>query len=165
MTRVVRLDELPGLVGQELGVSRWHELTQATVDQFAAATGDHQWIHVDPRRAAAESPWGAPVAHGLLTLGLLPSMITDAVTVDGVDVIVNKGFDKVRLANPVLVGARVRGAVRLASARQRPRGFHEVGLTVTVEVDGQPGTALKAETIFLYHQAAVLAPGCEGAHA
>ncbi len=159
MSRVVRIEELDGLVGQTLGASDWQTVTQSTVNQFAAATGDYQWIHVDPVRAAAEGPWGAPVAHGLLTLALLPSMITEAFTVEGADVIVNKGFDKVRLANPVRVGSRVRGTVQLASARLRPRAFHEVRLSVTVEVEGQPGAALKAETIFLYRQAALLAAG------
>ncbi|GLZ39226.1 MaoC family dehydratase [Actinokineospora sp. NBRC 105648] len=159
MSRTVRVDELDGLVGEVLGVSSWHRVTQATVNQFAAATGDYQWIHTDPVRAAAEGPWGAPVAHGLLTLALLPSMITEAFSVEGADVIVNKGFDKVRLANPVKVGSRVRGTVKLGSATPRPRSFHEVRLQVTVEVEDQAGAALKAETIFLYRQAELLAAG------
>ncbi|MGQ0838324.1 MaoC family dehydratase [Actinokineospora sp.] len=158
MTRTVHIEDLAGLVGETLGVSRWLPVTQSKVNQFAAATGDFQWIHVDPERAA-DGPFGVAVAHGLLTLALLPSMITDAVTIEGADVIVNKGFDKVRLANPVPVGSRVRGSVRLNSTRLRPRGFHEVELAVAVEVDGRPGTALKADIIFLYRQASLVAAG------
>lgn len=155
---VVQISELAALEGTSLGHSGWHPLTQLCVDQFAEATQDHQWIHVDPVRAA-EGPFGTPIAHGLLTLAMLPAMVTEVLAVEGSDLVLNKGFDRVRLAKPVPVGCRVRGEVRVAAVRLRPRDYHEVTLSVSVEVEGQPGAVLKAEMIFLYHQAALVAAG------
>jgi acyl dehydratase len=152
-SRTVALTELAGLVGSTLGVSQWHPVTQQMVDAFAETTGDRQWIHVDPVRAAS-GPYGGPIAHGLLTLSMVPMMIGDAVEVTGADLIVNRGFGKVSLANPVPVGSKVRGTVALAEFRERPRRFHEAQLRVTVEVDGTAGAALKAETVFLYRAGA-----------
>ncbi|MGW5053088.1 MaoC family dehydratase [Actinokineospora sp. NPDC004072] len=146
----IPLHELPEHAGADLGVSGWYPLTQRVVDQFAEATGDFQWIHVDPERAAA-GPFGGPIAHGMLTLSMLPAMVTDTFAVEGADLIINKGFDKVRIGKPVPVGSRVRGAVRLAEVRQRPKGYTEVTLGVSVEVEAVKGAALTAEMIFLYH--------------
>ncbi|GGS24394.1 MULTISPECIES: MaoC family dehydratase [Actinokineospora] len=146
----IPLSELESHAGRELGVSDWYPLTQEVVDQFAEATRDFQWIHVDPVRAA-DGPFGGPIAHGMLTLSMLPAMVTDTFAVDGADLIINKGFDKVRLGKPVPVGSRVRGAVRLTGVRPRPKGYTEVTLGVSVEVESAEGAALTAEMIFLYH--------------
>ncbi|MFC7617727.1 MaoC family dehydratase [Actinokineospora soli] len=116
----IPLSELEAHEGADIGVSDWYPLTQDHVNRFADATRDHQWIHVDPERAAA-GPFGGPIAHGMLTLSLLPAMVTDTFTVDGADMVINKGFDKVRLGKPVPVGSRVRGAMKLTGVRPRPR--------------------------------------------
>lgn len=145
-----RLNGLAALAGQTVGVSAWQAVSQPMVDAFAEVTGDRQWIHTDPRRAA-DGPFGGPVAHGMLTLAAVPPMIMEVLRVEDADLVVNKGFDRVRLARPVPVGARVRGVVLLRHARSRPRGYHEVGLSVTVEVEGSSGAALTAEAVLLYH--------------
>lgn len=138
------------MVGQELGVSSWQEMTQRRVDAFAEVTGDHQWIHVDPVRAAA-GPYGSPLAHGLLALSLVPVMIFEVLEVSGVDLILNKAVGTVRFASPVRVGDRVRGRVTLGSARRRPRDFWEGVFSVAVETDGgRSETALRTEVTFLY---------------
>ena len=146
----IPLSELETHAGADIGVSGWYPLTQEHVNQFAEATRDFQWIHVDPERAAS-GPFGGPIAHGMLTLSLLPAMVTDTFTVDGADMVINKGFDKVRLGKPVPVGSRVRGAMRLAEVRPRPKGYTEVTVGVSVEVEGAKGAVLTADMIFLYH--------------
>jgi acyl dehydratase len=151
-TRAVSLAALPELVGSTLGVSRWHPITQRMVDSFAETTGDRQWIHTDPVRAAS-GPYGGPIVHGLLTLSMLPMLIGDAVEIIGADLVVNRGFGRVYMANPVPVGSEVRATVTLADFRERSRGFHEARLQVTVNVAGASGAALKAETVFLYRAA------------
>lgn len=151
----IPLSELASHAGTTLGTSQWYPLTELCVQQFAEATQDFQWIHVDPVRAAA-GPFGGPIAHGLLTLSMLPAMVTDTLDVDGADLVLNKGFDKVRLGKPVPVGCRVRGTVKLAAVRPRPKGYTEVTLGVSVEVEGQKGAVLTAEMIFLYHAVALV---------
>lgn len=146
----IPLSELESHAGADIGVSDWYPLTQAHVDQFAEATRDFQWIHTDPERAAA-GPFGGPIAHGMLTLSLLPAMVTGTFAVDGADMVINKGFDKVRLGKPVPVGSRVRGAMRLAGVRPRPKGYTEVTVGVSVEVEGTKGAVLTADMVFLYH--------------
>ena len=127
--------ELPGLVGQQLGTSDWLEVTQERVDTFAEATGDHQWIHVDPERAKKESPFGGPIAHGYLTLSLVPSMIPEIVDMQGFRMGVNYGTDRVRFPSPVPVGSRLRAGAVLDEARLVEGGVH-LQLTVTLEVEG-----------------------------
>src|SRR3954465_1079469 len=102
-----KLSELPALVGQELGVSDWTTITQEQVDKFADATGDHQWIHVDPERAK-QGPFGGPIAHGYLTLSLAPVLFGQVLRVDGISMGVNYGLNKVRFPAPVAVGSKVR---------------------------------------------------------
>src|SRR3954470_6095507 len=116
MTTTMTIDELEQSGERELGTSSWHEITQEQVNQFADATGDHQWIHVDPERAARESPFGGPVAHGYLTLSLLPSLMPQIVEITGFRMGVNYGTDKVRFPAPVPVGSRVRAGATLDSA-------------------------------------------------
>src|SRR6476620_4871988 len=107
-TTVSGIEGVQGLVGQHLGHSDWVEITQEQVNQFAEATGDHQWIHVDPERAKKESPFGGPIAHGYLTLSLGPRLMPEIMRVEGVTMAVNYGCEKVRFPSPVPVGSKVR---------------------------------------------------------
>jgi acyl dehydratase len=143
--RVTRsLDELKALVGVELGVSRWFDMPQARIDGFADATDDRQWIHVDPERCARESPYGAPVAHGFLTLSLLPAMLESALRMEDVRMAVNYGLNKVRFPAPVPVGSRVRARIALA-ALQELDGCAQLAFEVTVECEGLAKPACVAE--------------------
>ncbi|GAA1691820.1 MaoC family dehydratase [Glycomyces endophyticus] len=128
--------------------SKWLEIDQARVDAFADATGDHQWIHTDPERAAA-GPFGGPIAHGYLTLSLLPMLLGGLIAIDGLAMSVNYGLDRLRFLQPVPVGARVRAVVELASAEATARGVR-AGYDVTVEIEGADKPALVARTITLY---------------
>jgi len=135
--------------GSHLGYSGWHEVTQEQVNRFAEATGDSQWIHVDVERAKA-GPYGQTIAHGYLTLALLPMLIREVLEVGGVGMAINYGLDKVRLPAPVPVGTRVRGGAQLLGAEQRPRGFVQMTLRVTVEVEGGAKPAVVADSRTLY---------------
>lgn len=143
----MRVEELQALVGQELGVSSWFEITQPQIDAFAEATHDHQFIHVDPVRAA-ETPFGATIAHGFLTLSLLSAMIYEVMpTIDGVTMGVNYGMNRMRFVSPVKVGARVRGRFVLTSMDLGKPGEFTVVNDVTVEIEGEQKPALVAEWI------------------
>jgi len=128
------LQDLSACVGQEVAVSDWITITQEQVNQFAEATGDHQWIHVDVERAKA-GPFGAPIAHGFLTLSLLPSMLSDVLVMADAKLVVNYGLDKVRFPAPVPAGSRVRAAIVLA-ALDDEHGSSQLTLDVTVEREG-----------------------------
>ncbi|GIF14544.1 MaoC/PaaZ C-terminal domain-containing protein [Actinoplanes teichomyceticus] len=141
---------LPALVGEELGVSDWRDVSAATVTAFAEITGDRQWIHVDAERAAA-GPFGAPVAHGFLLMSMVPAMLSEVVDVIGADHVVNKGVSDVRLLSPVRVGDRVRGRVRVARVRPRPRGFWETDYGVELAAEGSGTPALRMTLTLLYH--------------
>jgi acyl dehydratase len=134
------------LVGQHLGYSDWVEITQERVDRFADATGDHQWIHVDPERARRESPYGGPVAHGFLTLSLLPMLVPQVLETTGFRMSVNYGTEKVRFPAPVPVGSRVRAGATLDSATPVEGGL-QLAVTVTVEVEGAGKPSLVATTL------------------
>jgi acyl dehydratase len=134
------------LVGQHLGYSDWVEITQEQVDRFADATGDHQWIHVDPERALRESPFGGPIAHGFLTLSLLPMLVPQVLETTGFRMSVNYGTEKVRFPAPVPVGSRVRAGATLDSATPVEGGL-QLAVTVTVEVEGGSKPALVATTL------------------
>ncbi|WP_395571824.1 MaoC family dehydratase [Streptomyces sp. BK79] len=142
------LDELKKLAGGDLGTSDWIEITQERVDTFADATGDHQWIHVDPERAAA-GPFGAPIAHGYLTLSLFIPLFTELLDVQGVTTKVNYGLDKVRFPAPVKVGARVRLTGRLAEVTDVPGGV-QIAVEGTIEIEGadKPAAALRSLSRF-----------------
>ncbi|MBQ5941806.1 MaoC family dehydratase [Massilia sp. AB1] len=116
MPRVLRFEELPGLAGQEVALSDWFAVGQERVDAFAEATGDRQWIHVDPERCRRESPFGGPVAHGFLSLSLLPAMLDSALRIEGLRMGLNYGLNKVRFPAPLPVGSRVRARWTLAAA-------------------------------------------------
>lgn len=134
MPLVSKIDEIPGMVGRALGHSEWHEITQRQVDLFAEATWDHQWIHVDPDRAAG-GPFGGTIAHGFLTVSLTPTLLAEVWRVEGVSMVVNRGLDKVLLRSPVPVGARVRMLATLVSARSLPRGYTEAVVGLIFEAD------------------------------
>ncbi len=139
------LDELERAVGTHLGHSDWHRIDQRQIDLFAEATGDHQWIHVDPERAA-QGPFGATIAHGYLTLSLVPRLVWQVYTVEGLSMGVNYGSNKVRFPAPVPVGSRVRAGVELLALERRPGGAQSV-VRVTVEREGADKPACVAETV------------------
>ena len=143
--------EMAGAVGTELGVSGWVEVTQARIDAFAEATGDRQWIHVDPERARRESPYGATVAHGYLTLSMLPVFITDVIRLDGVRQSVNYGSNRVRFPAPVPAGSRLRGRIRLLAADPMDGGALRATLQTTVEIEGSERPACVAETMAVHY--------------
>jgi acyl dehydratase len=145
-TTVDGVEGVQGLVGRHLGHSDWVTITQEQVDVFADATGDHQWIHVDPERAARESPFGGPIAHGFLTLSLLPMLVPQILETRGFRMGVNYGTEKVRFPSPVPVGARVRAGATLDSATPFEGGV-QLTVTVTVEVEGQDKPAMVATTV------------------
>ncbi|GAA2668525.1 MULTISPECIES: MaoC family dehydratase [Actinosynnema] len=147
--RFAGLAEFAAAVGEHLGFGPWHEVTQREVDLFADATGDHQWIHVDVERATA-GPFGGPVAHGYLTLSLIPLLVREVYSVEGLSMGVNYGLNRVRFPHPVRVGARVRAGVELVSVSEGGRGGErQAVLRVVVEVEGVGKPGCVAETVVL----------------
>jgi len=142
------LDEVRAAVGRELGTSDWLEITQERVNQFADATGDHQWIHVDPVRAAA-GPFGGPIAHGYLTLSLSNALLPEIVEVQGVSMGVNYGVGKVRFPAPVPVGSRIRASATLNSVEEVAGGV-QTTMLITVEIEGGTKPACVIESISRY---------------
>jgi acyl dehydratase len=136
------LEELRQRVGQEVGVSSWHEVTQSQIDKFADVTGDHQWIHLDQQRAVRESPYGTTIAHGFLTVSLLPMLMTEAIEITGdVKLRVNYGFNRLRFTGAVPSGSRIRGRFTLQSIKDVEGGV-EIAWLSTVEVEGREKPAL-----------------------
>ena len=142
------LDDLTAAVGSHLGFSQWHEVTQSQIDLFADATGDHQWIHVDPARAA-QGPFGTTIAHGFLTLSLAPMLSAEVYRLDGVAMGVNYGCNRVRFPAPVKVGTRVRGGVELLSVEPASMG-RQVTTRITVEVEDSDKPACVVELVALF---------------
>ncbi len=148
--RMIEYRDLPTLVGQEIGVGDWLELTQERVDKFAEATGDPQWIHVDVERARREM--GGTIAHGYLTLSLIPLLDSSVMQVAGVGRALNYGSDKVRYLNMVKAGKRIRVRSKIQAAEPRSGGL-QVKTEYTVEIEGEGRPACIAETITLYFPA------------
>ena len=146
MRTLTGIDELETLVGEHLGTSEWVEVTQERIDAFAEATGDHQWIHVDTERAK-DGPFGTTIAHGYLTLSLLPLFYSTVYRVDGVRMGINYGANKVRFLTPVPVGSRVRGSIEVGEVKRVPNGGAQVTWNVTVELEGSDKPACYAEAI------------------
>jgi acyl dehydratase len=144
----VTFDELPGLEGTDLGTGDWLDVTQERINLFADATGDHQWIHVDPERAK-DGPFGGPIAHGYLTLSLLIPLWTELLDVEDVSTKVNYGLNKVRFPSPVPVGSRVRGHSRLVEVTDVTGGV-QASIGGTVEIEDWPKPACVAEVILRY---------------
>ena len=145
MKKFSGLDEFVAAEGAELGPTDWLEVTQDRVNLFADATDDHQWIHVDPERAA-NGPFGGTIAHGLLTLSLLPHFTHQLYTVDNIAMAVNYGYNKVRFITPVRVGVKIRARAQIAKVDQLD-GALQATVTVTVEIDGSDKPAAVAESI------------------
>ncbi len=139
------LADLASHIGQDIGTSDWLLVDQARIDLFAQATGDHQWIHVDPIRAA-DGPFGATVAHGFLTLSLLPAMFATGFAIDDVRMGINYGLNRVRFANPVRVGSRLRGHFKLL-AFEALEGGAQLTVQATIELEGSTKPACVAETV------------------
>jgi acyl dehydratase len=143
------LAELRSRIGEEVGVSDWLTIDQQRIDQFAGATEDRQFIHVDPE-AAAHTPFGGTVAHGFLSLSMLSRMAADAMLVpDSIKMAVNYGLDRVRFIAPVRSGKRIRGRFRLDSVEEKAAGQYLMRHTVTVEIEGEEKPALTAEWLGL----------------
>ncbi|MBB4952491.1 acyl dehydratase [Agrobacterium vitis] len=145
MPREISLSEVSGLVGQELGVSRWITIDQTMIDNFAKATDDFQFIHTDPGRAKAESPFGGTIAHGFLTVSLLSTMHYDCLPVVREQTMgINYGFEALRLISPVRCGARIRGHFILAGVRFRGAAMAMTTYDVTIEIENEQKPALTA---------------------
>ncbi|SEP30265.1 Acyl dehydratase [Trujillonella endophytica] len=146
-TTVEGIEGVQGLVGRHMGYSNWVTITQEQVNQFAVATNDHQWIHVHPERAEAESPFGGPIAHGYLTLSLVPGLLPEIVDMQGFRMGVNYGTEKVRFPSPVPVGSRVRAGATLASATPFDGGI-TVNIDVVMEIEGVSKPAMVATVVY-----------------
>ncbi|KOV63886.1 MaoC family dehydratase [Streptomyces sp. NPDC002680] len=143
------IDELKKLAGSDLGTSEWIEVTQERINTFADATGDHQWIHVDPEKAA-EGPFGAPIAHGYLTLSLFIPLFTELLDVQGVTTKVNYGLNKVRFPSPVKVGSKIRLVGRLADVEDVPGGV-QITVDGTIEIEGAPKPAAVLQSLSRFY--------------
>jgi acyl dehydratase len=147
MTTTLTLAELEEAKDLDLGTSSWHEIDQERINTFAEATGDHQWIHVDPE-AAADGPFGGTVAHGYLTLSLLPMLLSEVVTVSDAVLGLNYGTEKIRFPAPVPSGSRVRLRAKVnSSERKGPSVLYRIG--VQIEVEGQEKPALVGEVVYM----------------
>ena len=135
-------------VGHDLGTTDWLEIDQERINSFAIATGDKQWIHVDPERAAA-GPFGGTIAHGYLTLSLVPFFTAQLFDVRDVQMAINYGLDRVRFLQPLRSGSRVRASGSISSAEAAGRGVR-IGVKITIEIDGEAKPALVADTIALF---------------
>ena len=151
MSTTTTLTELPSLTGTELGTSDWVEVTQDRVNTFADATDDHQWIHVDVERATAESPFGAPVAHGYLTLSLLIPMWSQVLTVTDAAMAVNYGLNRVRCPAPVPVGSKLRLSATLADVEEI-KGGYQLTVAAVIEREGGGKPVCIAEPVFRFHR-------------
>lgn len=146
MLEVERAADLKAYEGKEIGVSDWFTVTQEQINKFADATGDHQWIHVDPEKAAA-GPFGGTIAHGFMTLSLLPRLQHQMYTVKGIKLAINYGLNKVRFPAPVPVGSRVRAQSSLVSVDDLGNGAVQAIVSTTVEIDGSAKPACVAESV------------------
>jgi acyl dehydratase len=147
MRAFTTLEEVSAAKGEELGTSAWLTIEQERVDRFAEATGDHQWIHVDVERSK-DGPFGGTIAHGYLTLSLVPFLGSQVFALDTPGAKLNYGANKVRFPNPVLVGKRIRAHVALTEVADLPAG-KQLTLTYTIEIEGEPKPACVAETVVL----------------
>jgi acyl dehydratase len=136
--------------GREIAITDWIEITQQRIDQFADATGDHQWIHVDPDRAQRESPYGTTIAHGFLTLSLVPRFLHEAIQLTGIRMAINYGLNRVRFPSPVRAGSRIRARIVLQSIRDVSDAA-EAAFSVTIECEGSQKPCCVAEMLARYY--------------
>jgi acyl dehydratase len=146
----LHLSELPSWVGREVAVSDWLTITQARIDKFAEASGDDQWIHVDPARAASESPFGGTIAHGFLTLSILSQLLGQTIAFEGRRMGINYGLNRLRFTGPVPAGSRVRARFTLGAV-EPIEGGAQTSWHVTVERDGDAKPALVAEWLIRHY--------------
>ena len=151
LVKVETLDALRTLLGEELAVTPWFEVSQERIDRFADATEDHQWIHVDRERAQRESPYGATIAHGFLTLSLLSRFMREALEVGGLRMAVNYGLNRVRFPSPVRSGSRVRARIVLKSVRDLPEAV-EATYSATIESERSEKPCCVAEWLVRYYR-------------
>ena len=150
VTQIENVAALANYAGKEAGVSDWLEVSQERIDQFAEATEDRQWIHIDPERAARDSPYKTTIAHGFLTLSLLSVLARHAIAVGGVRMGINYGLNRVRFVSPVPAGARIRGRFTLATVEQIKGGV-QTTWNVTVECEGSDKPCCVAEWLVRYY--------------
>lgn len=148
-TVIKGLDELKSMKGKELGVSDWHEVTQEAINTFADATHDFQWIHLDEERCKKESPWGQTIAHGYYTISLAPYLLGQIMTVEGVQMGINYGINKLRFPSAVKVGSRVRARATLVDVSDVGNGV-QGNIQVTFEIENENKPACVAEVIYRY---------------
>ena len=150
--RVIKtLDELQGFAGREIAVTDWLEITQERINQFADATDDHQWIHTDAERAQRESPYGTTIAHGFLTLSLVPQFLKEAVQLQDLRMAINYGLNRVRFPSAVLAGSRIRAHIVLQSMRDVSDSTEAV-FSITVESEGSDKPCCVAEWLARYYR-------------
>ena len=146
----ISLEKVQASIGTEVGISPWRVVSQTIIDKFADATDDHQFIHVDPERAARDAPFGGTIAHGFLLLSLLSAMTFETLPeIEGQSMGINHGFDKIRFLAPVKSGARIRARFFLADVNARPSGWVQTSYDVTIEIENSPKPALTARWLTL----------------
>jgi acyl dehydratase len=152
MMEIVTVEQMKTRVGTEVFLSEWEEINQDRINVFADCTGDHQWIHVDEEQAA-QGPFGKTIAHGFLTLSLIPYFTTasSGIAPEGLKFAVNYGMNKVRFINPVRAGSRVRDRAVLTGLEERPGGSLLMTVTHTIEIEGQEKPACVAEMLFMLY--------------
>ena len=149
-TTINGIEDLKEKKGEHLGYSDWHEITQEQVNQFADATGDHQWIHVDPERATS-GPFGGTIAHGYLTMSLAPTLLSEVWRVDGMKMGLNYGINKLRFPSPVPVGSKLRVGAALADVEDVSGGGVQATLALTFDIEGNDKPACVAEVVYRYY--------------
>ena len=149
-TRIPGIPDLKSFIGKPLGSTDWVEVTQEQIDRFAEATGDHQWIHVDVERAAADSPFGQTIAHGYLTLALAPALLPSLLQIENTSMAINHGIDRMRLPAPVRSGSRLRMKGEIKNVRLLQSGAARVTISLVFEVEGQAKPACTADAIYVY---------------
>jgi len=136
--------------GQDLGTTQWRTIDQSQIDAFADATGDRQWIHVDPERASRESPFGSTIAHGYLTLALAPALLQELVEVENCSQIVNSGVESLRLREPVPAGGRIRLGAQIKRVRKLKGGAARLSLSIRFELEGATRPVCTGEVVYVY---------------
>jgi acyl dehydratase len=145
-------DEIKAAVGSEIGVSDWVEVTQQRINQFAEATGDEQWIHIDVQRAKQELPGKSTIAHGLLTVSLTPEFVRSVMGLNGIKSTLNYGANRIRYLSPVPAGSRLRGRISIADAEDAPNNGLRVAYGITIEIEGGKRPACVAEMIAVHYR-------------
>jgi acyl dehydratase len=150
-TIIPSVPELKDFIGRSLGTSDWITISQERINTFADATGDHQWIHCDTERAERDSPFKSTIAHGYLTVSLVPTLLSELMIVNHCDTVINTGIEKMRLSTAVLSGARVRMTASIKDTRDMPKGGIRATISVRLEVEGQRKPACHGHITYIYY--------------